>query len=264
MAERKPISAFIICVNEEKHIADCIRSLDFCDEIILVDSFSKDRTVEIAQTFAPQVKVIQRPWPGYKKQKEFALEQVTHEWVVNLDADERVSPELRAEILEILAAPENADEVVGYYINRLVFYLNRWWRRGGWYPEYRLRLFKKSCVTWGGEEPHEKALVRGKSARLAGDIHHYTYENFDAQIDRLHHFSTLAAKQLDSRGVKPTIRSLIINPLWRSFKFFFVKRGYREGVAGFIVAVAEGYYTFLKYAKLWELHFNREVEKGKQ
>jgi len=254
--QRQPVSAFVICRNEEEHIAPCLESLSFCDDVLVIDSHSTDRTRDIAQDLG--ARVIERDWPGYRAQKAFGLSQTQHEWVINLDADERISPELKTEILKVLENTKDDDPVVGYYMNRLVYYLGRWWEKGGWYPEYRLRFFRKSRVTWGGKDPHEKPIAKGRTAKLEGDIHHYTYRDFHDQIERLHHFSSIAAKQDFERGRKFRLSDILLRPLVRSFKFFILKRGYREGVAGLIVAISEGYYTFLKYAKLWDKEFSAD------
>ncbi len=257
-AERETISAFIVCFNEEDQIRDCIESVAFCDEVIVIDSRSTDRTVEIANELG--AKVIQRDWPGYRRQKEFGLSQATSTWVLNLDADERVSPELRDAIIEVLERSyrEKAEGLPstckdGYDLSRVVFYLGRWWRKGGWYPEYRVRLFRKAVTTWGGKDPHEKAVVDGSIGKLSGELQHYTYRCMSEQLDRLHGYASIAAQEDNSRGRRFRLSKLILNPCLRAFKFYVLKKGYREGMAGFIVAVIEGYYTFLKYAKLWEL-----------
>ncbi len=258
---RKPVSAFVICFNEEDNIGECLDSLSFCDELLVIDSFSTDRTIELARERG--ARIIQRAWPGFRDQKQFGLESVTYDWVVNIDADERVSPELRENILRVLADEhqrdlegKRGDATVGYYVNRVVFYLDRWWRSGGWYPEYRLRFFRKSSAHWGGIDPHEKPIVQGKTGRLSGEIYHFTYKNMDDQFARLHAYSSLSAKEDFRLGRKFSLWMLLVNPILRAFKFYVLKRGYREGVAGIIVAVAEGYYTFMKYAKLWEYQFN--------
>lgn len=267
---REPVSAFVISFNEEDQIAECIKSVRFCDEIIVVDSYSTDQTPQIARDLGAQV--VQRPWLGYRDQKAFGLSLTNNEWVINLDADERVSEELRESILKILKSdrqkakkedaevplagnPSQKDEIVGYYVNRVVFYLGRWWRRGGWYPEYRLRFFRKSFVTWGGVDPHEKAFVQGKTRYLTGELQHYTYKNLNEQLERLHNFSTVAAEQDFTHGRKCGVFLLLFAPWWRMVKFYILKKGYREGMPGLVVAIIEGYYTFLKYAKLWEHHF---------
>lgn len=247
---RQPLSAFVITFNEEDNLADCLESLKFCDEVIVVDSFSTDKTVEIAKNFG--AKVIQREWPGYRAQKEFGLSQTSHEWVLNLDADERVSDELRAEVERVLSTDNNS-LYDGYEVNRVVYYLQRWWRHGGWYPEFRLRLLRKSKTKWGGIDPHEKPIVQGKTERLKGELLHYTYTDLDDQLSRLHKFSSIAAMEDYKRGKRSSLMSILISPIFRFVKFYFLKQGFREGVAGFVVGMNELFYTFMKYAKLWEI-----------
>lgn len=263
--DRSPVSAFVICMNEEEQIGDCLDSLAFCDEVLVIDSFSTDRTVEIARSRG--ARVIQREWPGYRGQKAFGLTAVSHQWVVNIDADERVSPELRDAIVKVLredfALRRRGQEspIQGYYVNRVVFFLNRWWRQGGWYPEYRLRFFRLGRVTWGGVEPHEKAVVDGQTAILPGELQHFTYKSIDDQLSRLHQLSSISARAEYADGRRASLRGILLNPFLRWFKFFVLKRGYREGKAGLVVAMAEGYYTFMKYAKLWELQFLEELDR---
>lgn len=249
---RAPLSAFVICYNEERNLRDCLESLRFCDEIVVVDSFSTDRTVEIAREFTERV--YQRAWTNYRDQKAYALELTSHEWVLNLDSDERVTPDLRESIIQALSLPEGSPQPSGYMIHRLVFHLGKWWRRGGWYPEYRLRLFRKSEVEWKAGEVHEKVIPKGKVQRLQGDLLHYSFRDLNDQISKLQRLAAAAAEEAFRKGKKASLIKLIVNPLWRFFKFYLVKGGYREGTAGLIVAVLEGYYTFLKYARLWEYH----------
>jgi glycosyltransferase involved in cell wall biosynthesis len=271
---RAKVSAFVICFNEEKHIKECLESLSFCDEIVVVDSNSTDQTPQICQ--ALNVRLIQRDWPGYKEQKSFGLSQTTYEWVINLDADERISSELRDEIISVLERDaENSAGMLNkgfsvadaYEVSRVVYFLGRWWRRCGWYPEYRVRFFRKSKIVWGGKDPHEKPRVLGQQARLGGEILHFTYENIEGQLKQLNHFAAIAAGQEWERGNRANIWHLIVNPTIRFLKFFLFKQGFREGMAGFIVAVNEAFYTFSKYSLLWEYalreHQGNDGEKGK-
>lgn len=257
---REKISAFIVCFNEEREIGACLETLAFCDEVIVIDSFSTDQTVRICEEFG--ARVIQRPWPGYRAQKAFGLESTSHEWVLNLDADERVSIELQESILRVLRDEwqrKNSDQTPtqpvpdGYEMNRVVFYLGRWWRKGGWYPEYRVRLVRKSKVEWGGVDPHERPIVHGPIGRLEGELEHFTYRSMDEQVKRLHAHAAIAAREEFGRGRTVSLGRLVFNPIVRMIKFYIFKRGYREGMAGLIVAIMEGFYTFLKYAKVWEL-----------
>jgi len=249
---REEVSAFVVCCNEEANIRRCLRSLAWCDELIVVDSGSKDATVSIAREFTD--KIHQRPWPGHKEQKQFALEQCTRKWVLNIDSDEELSFELRGEILDVLMKAARGKRVAnGYLLCRLVHFLNRWWDKGGWYPEYRMRFFKREHARWGGVNPHEKALVDGPVRRLGGDLHHFTYAGFPDQLESLNKHSSYAAQHLFREGKRCRPWNLVSNPLMRLFKFYVMKRGFREGRAGFVVAFMEAGYTFMKYAKLWEL-----------
>jgi len=253
---REKISAFIVCYNEEDHIEACIRSVDFCDEVIVIDSFSQDKTVELARNLGAVI--YQRKWSGYIDQKAFGLSKTTNEWIIHLDTDERVSEELKKSVLQVLEAEhqpksENEDTINGYYINRVVFHLGKWWRHGGWYPEWRLRFFRKSKTTWGGTEPHDKPIVQGKTAKLSGEILHYSYDNIDEQFERITKYSTISAKEEFNKGAHSSVFSIVVKPIVRFIRFYFIKKGYKEGVPGLIVAIAESYSAYMKYAKLWEM-----------
>lgn len=250
-AARAPISCCIICFNEETNIRRCLESVKWCDEIVVVDSFSTDRTVEICREYANRL--IQRPWPGYVEQKRFALAQTKHEWVLNVDADEEVSPTLQREILFVLQ--RNDPAVDGLSIPRLVYYLGRWWRRG-WYPGRRLRLFRKAKVRWGGVDPHEKVLLRGHEDRLEGDLYHYTYANINDHLSAVNGLTDVAVREQIVRGRRASIADLTLRPLWRFLRFYLLRGTFTYGVPGFFVAVTSAFYVFLKYAKLWEQTFS--------
>ena len=244
-----PISAFIVCVNEGDNIRRCLQSISWCTEIIIIDSGSTDNTLEICREYGATV--IHRNWTGYVEQKAFGLEKCSHEWVLNIDADEEVSEELRQEITTVI---QNDDlRFAGYELSRVVFYLGKWWRKGGWYPEYRLRLCRRSKTTWAGADPHERAVVDGTTKRLKGELHHYTYTGIADHILRLNQHSSSAARTMHKNGKKASILLMILNPLGRFAKFYFVKKGYLEGLTGLIVAFFESFYVLLKYLKLWEI-----------
>ena len=252
--EPKPysVSAFIVCVNEESQIRRCLESVKWCNEIVVVDSGSTDRTLEICKEYTNRI--LFRPWTGYVDQKKFALEQCESDWVLNIDADEEVSPELKAEILGLLQQDFDATiEYDGFQLIRVVHYLDRWWRHGGWYPEYRLRLCRRKSTVWGGVDPHEKASVSGKTRKLTGELHHYTYTDIQDQITRLNKFSTSSAKSIYAAGHRTNILEIVGRAIFRFLKFYVFKQGFRDGSAGLIVALLEAYYVFLKYAKVWEL-----------
>ena len=248
---RSTVSAFIVCCNEERQIRRCLQSVAWCDEIVVVDSGSTDSTLEICREFTS--KIVHRDWEGYVAQKRHGLGLCTGDWVLNIDADEEVSPELALELQSIAAADKAGTlSTNGYYLNRVVFFLDRWWRKGGWYPEYRLRFCRRSVTSWGGQDPHEKAFVSGTTKRCKGELFHYSFTDLTDYVRRSNTLSSNATNTLIQRGARPSILNLVARPLARFFKFFILKRGFREGRAGFIVAIIEAHAVMLKYAKLWE------------
>jgi len=253
---RASISAIVVCYNEEERIGRCLESLTWCDEIVVVDAFSTDRTVEICRRYTD--KVVQRAWKGYREQKAFAHSLATRDWVFLVDSDERVTPELRAEILAALAAQD--ERCAGYAVPRLVYYLGRWWWRGGWYPDYDVRLFRRERATWGGSDPHERILVDGSVRRLKNPLEHFSYRNMEDHIQRINRFTSISSAELKKEGARWRWSAALFHPLGRFLRFYFLKRGFLEGFAGFYVAVSAAFYVFLKYAKLWELQA-KEKEK---
>jgi glycosyltransferase involved in cell wall biosynthesis len=247
--ERPTVSAIVVCFNEENNIGACLASLRWCDEIVVVDSFSTDRTVEICRQYTDRI--IERKWAGYRDQKAFAHSQATKDWVLLVDSDERVTPELRDEIKEALVA--HAGTYAGFSVPRLVFYLGRWWRRGGWYPDYDVRLFRRDRATWGGTDPHEKILVDGKVHRLRNPLHHYSYRNIEDHVQRINSFTSISSRELFKNGKRCRLGDVLFRPAFRFFRSYVLKRGFLEGFAGFYVAVTAAVYVFLRYAKLWEL-----------
>jgi glycosyltransferase involved in cell wall biosynthesis len=257
--EKPFISGFVICKNEELNIRRCLDSIRWCDEILIVDSGSQDRTLDIVREY-PNTRIIERGWPGHREQKQFALEHCKGEWILNLDADEELSLELRAEIQRLLeTAKEDSKKVAdGYFLCRVVYFLNRWWDRGGWFPEFRMRFFRREKAYWGGVNPHEKAMVQGTRRKLRGHIYHYTSRGIGDYVDTLNRFSENSAQALFQAGVRSNPIRILLHPVFRFFKFYFLKRGFLEGTLGFIMASTEAFYTFLKYAKLWELSYKQK------
>ena len=184
------ISAVIIAFNEEKNIRGCLESIKWVDEIIVVDSFSNDATVEICREYTDRV--IQREWPGHVKQKQFALEQATGDWILSLDADERLSEEAAEEIeSRVLQGPQSAD---GFIFPRQSYYLGRWISHGGWYPDSKLRLVRRGRAKWGGEDPHDKLIIDGRAEHLRGKILHYVYSDISHQLKTVDSFSKITAE----------------------------------------------------------------------
>jgi len=250
------VSAIVVCYNEEERIEACLESLRWCDEIVVVDSFSTDHTAEICRRYTERF--IQRKWAGYRDQKAFAHSQATKDWVLLVDSDERVTAELQQEILDALSQDKAA--YAGYAVPRLVRYLHRWWWRGGWYPDYDVRLFRRERATWGGSDPHEKILVDGKVRRLKNHLEHFSYRNIDDHIQRINRFTSISSRELKKVGARWRLSDALLRPPVRFFRSYVIKRGFLEGFAGFYVALTAAVYVFLKYAKLWEI----EVEEKKK
>ncbi len=250
---RPPVSVCIITHNEEKRIRQCLESIKWAEEIIVVDSHSTDRTVEICKEYTP--KVYQRDWPGHVEQKNYALSLASHGWVLCLDADECLSPELSREIQEELSS--NRDAFAGYVMPRHTYYLGRWINHGGWYPDYKLRLFKKSLGRWGGINPHDKVLLSGGATKtLKGELLHFNYEDIASQIRTIDSFSRIFAQNVLKNGTSfsttAIILSMLLRPPAKFFEMYLIKRGFLDGMAGLIIASTTAFYVFLKYAKLWE------------
>jgi glycosyltransferase involved in cell wall biosynthesis len=254
-ASAATVSAIVVCFNEEDRIEACLESLRWCDEIVVVDSFSTDRTPDICRRYTDGF--VQRAWTGYRDQKAYAHSRATKEWVLLVDSDEIVTPELRDEIQAALKG--DGGLYAGYSVPRLVRYLGRWWRRGGWYPDYDVRLFKRERATWGGTDPHEKVLVDGRVRRLRQPLHHFTYRNIDDHIQRINRYTSISSKELRREGHRWRLSDALLRPPARFFRSYVLKRGFMEGFAGFYVALTAAVYVFLKYAKLWEL----ELEERK-
>jgi len=254
------VSAIVVCFNEEDRLEDCLKSVFWCDEIVVVDSFSTDGTPEIARRYATRFE--QREWTGYRDQKAYAHSLATQKWVLLIDSDERVTENLHKEMLQSMAADQG--EFAAYAIPRLVYYLGRWWRRGGWYPDYDVRLFRRDRATWGGVDPHEKIIVDGKVRRLQHPLHHYSYRSIDDHINRINRFTTISSAELSKAGGRWRLSDALLRPAMRFFRSYILKRGFMEGFAGFYVALTAAVYVFLKYAKLWELESKEKRDAKRQ
>ncbi len=243
------ISAAIITFNEEAKIADCLKSLYWVDEIVVVDSHSADRTREIAASF-PKTRVIERDWPGHVKQKNIALDETSNEWALSLDADERVSEKLREEILAVMQNPK-AD---GYAMPRRVYYINRWIKHCGWYPARKVRLVKKSLARWGGTDPHDTLRVTGKVENLNGDLYHLSFDSIYSHFRTIDNFTRVAAQEAFKEGKKSTVIDVTLRPLFTFVKMYFLKLGFLDGIPGLILCVLSAFHTYTKYDRLYALH----------
>ena len=243
------ISAVIITYNEEKRLEPALKSLaGVASEIIVVDSFSNDGTVKLAKKYTKDV--FQRKWTNFSDQKNFANKRASFPWILSLDADERLSPELREEILQI---KNEEPDCSAFSMPRQVFYLGKWIRHSGWYPDRKIRLFQKDKARWEGEYIHEKLVVEGNVQKLKGVIHHFTYRNISDHLARVDKFSELGAQKLYAKKKKCRLYHLVFLPIFRFVKSFFLKAGFLDGYAGFIISVLHGYAIFIRYAKLREI-----------
>jgi glycosyltransferase involved in cell wall biosynthesis len=252
------ISATIITFNEESHIHRCLKSVQgLADEIIVVDSGSQDKTREIAEAYG--AKVFSRRWTNYADQKNFASAQASYSWILSLDADECLSETLYREIAEL----KSRDKLVeAYEFPRLTYYLGRWIHHSGWYPDYKVRLYLKEKARWEGPFVHEALNVNGRISRIEADLLHHTCDSVAAHARRLDRYTSLAAQDLWSRGKRTRLSNLLGSPFAAFLKCYFVKAGFRDGIHGCLIAVFASYYTFLKYAKLWESEHRPNESQG--
>jgi hypothetical protein len=241
------VTCIIVCQDEATQIAQALDSVTWCDEIVVVDGGSRDATPEIARQYT--TRVMHNPWPGYRLQKQFALDASTSEWVLNLDADERVSDELANEIRRALAVV--SDDVDGFAIPRLVSYLGRWWYRGGWYPRPVVRLVRRTATRWGGTDPHDRAEVNGRVLRLQAPIFHYTYDDVSDHLRTVSRLTAVGAGEVPA-GRRVGAGRLVVEPAWRFFRAYVIKRGFRDGLPGFFVAATDAFYVFLRWARVWD------------
>jgi len=243
------ISAVVITYNEERNIAAALESLaGIASEIVVVDSLSADRTVKIAREYTDRV--VERAWTNYADQKNFANGLAVYPWILSLDADERLSPALRAEILALLPEDPDGD---AFSMPRRVYYLGKWIRHSGWYPDRKIRLFRKDRARWEGEFVHEKLAVAGEVRRLRGDIHHLTYRSIAEHLARINQFSDLGAQKLYAAKKKCRWHHLVVLPATRFLKSYLLKGGLLDGFAGLVISVFNGYAIFVRYAKLREI-----------
>jgi len=251
------LSVLVITLNEELRLPACLESVRFADEIVVVDSGSADRTLELARGFTG--KVFHQDWLGMNGQKAFALTKTTGDWVLNLDADEAAGPELQAEVKELIRRP--GVQEAGFLIPRLTFYQGRWIRHGGWYPDRKLRLFRRASGRFAGEDPHDQVKVDGPVGGLKGEILHYTYEDLAHQVAALSQYAWAAAQAKQKAAERFRLHRLLLHPPGAFLRTYFLKQGFRDGFPGFLIAGMNGFYTFLKYARLWELE--RRAPEGR-
>jgi glycosyltransferase involved in cell wall biosynthesis len=241
------LTVTVITRNESANILAALESVSWADEVLVVDSHSTDDTVALARQQTGRVLV--RDWPGYSAQKNFAAEQAAHDWILSLDADERVTPALAEEIRGLLG-DEPASR--GYRIPRVSFYLGRWIRSTDWYPDYQLRLYDRRVSAWSGAV-HEGVEVIGDVGRLRSELAHVPYRDLSHHLQTIDRYTTLAAQQMRERGKAAGVAGLVLRPLGAFLRNYVARGGWRDGSVGFVVSALNSYYVFLKFAKLWEL-----------
>jgi len=244
------LAAVIITKNEERNIAACLASVAWANERIVVDAESRDRTVEVATSLATWVQV--RPWSGYGPQKNFGIERAISEWILIVDADERITPVLRDEIQSVLVA-ESTAAVSGFEIPRKNYFYGRWIRGGGLYPDYQLRLFRKSAGRYDDTKLHENLRVQGRVARLRQSMDHYSMPTIETHVRKMAWYTTLGAQEKLTHRSTVTVREIAGHHLGTLLKTYVLRGGWRDGVYGVIVALFAGMHTFVKYAKAWEM-----------
>lgn len=244
------ISVIIITKNEILNLEDCLQSLGSCaSEIIIVDSQSSDGTVAIAQKYGARV-VQTTDWPGFGPQKNLALSFASCEWILSLDADERLTPELLQEIQLKLTNP---GDVICYSLPRLSQYCGKFMRHSGWYPDDVDRLFRRGHAHFSDDLVHERLLVSGKTQKLSHHLIHLSYRNFEQVIDKVNTYSSLGALQAFRQGKTSSLPTAMLHGLWAFFRTYFLRRGFLDGAQGFALAISNGQASYYKYVKLWHL-----------
>ncbi len=241
------LTATVITFNEENNIRECLESLRWVPNIVVVDSGSTDATVKIAREFTERVHILD--WPGHVEQKNRAVDLAPTDWVISLDADERITPALREELQRhLVEVPQHP----GFSMPRLTWHLGRWIRHGGWYPDRKIRVFDRRKARWAGTNPHDHVDLRGNAKALEGEILHYSFRNLHHHMETIDFFTGIAAREMEVRGGRSALSGMLLRAPWKFFRMFLLKRGYRDGFQGFILAAIGAFYVFLKYAALWE------------
>ncbi|MGA9753823.1 MAG: glycosyltransferase family 2 protein [Desulfobaccales bacterium] len=248
------LSVIIIALNQEANIGPCLESVSFADDIVVVDTGSTDRTVELTRAYTDRV--IDAPWEGFGRTKNFALDQAWGDWVFSLDTDERVPPALREEILAVVRADSPLD---GYRVPRKNYFCGRWIRHLGWYPDYTLRLFRRGQGRFRDREVHEEVVVAGPVGTLTTPLEHYSYRSVSEYVTRMDRYARLAAQELAKAGRRPYPGELFVRPFFSFFHLYFIRLGFLEGTPGYTLAVLMSMYKFLKYYYLRELARGRNL-----
>jgi glycosyltransferase involved in cell wall biosynthesis len=242
------LSVILITKNEDHNIRDCLSTIVWAEEVIVVDGGSTDTTVSRAREFTDKVFV--RPWEGYGAAKNFALAQATNDWVLWLDADERVTDQLKDEIKHVLEVDDGA--VAAYSMPRRANFLGRWILHCGWYPGRVTRLFRRSSGRFTEARVHERLEIQGRTGELRSDLLHYTDPSLSHYLDKFNKYTSLASEELNEEHKQFHIGQVTVRPFWTFFKMYFLQRGFLDGIEGFTLCILSSCYVFTKYVKLWE------------
>lgn len=251
MANQIQLSAVLITLNAATQLRQTLESLRFCDDLVIVDSGSTDGTLAIAEEFG--ARVFQKEWMGFGPQKQYAVEQAKHNWVLCLDADEQVSVELRQAIVHALS-PEPAEQIAGFDMPRCNHFLGRFLRHGEGYPDLSRRLFHKALARWSDDSVHEKVIATGDARfdKLSGDLLHYSADSLSVYMGKQNRYTDIQAQELAARGKWPGTAKLVLSPFVRFIKFYFVRKGFLDGWQGFVHICIGCFNSFMKYAKTRE------------
>jgi glycosyltransferase involved in cell wall biosynthesis len=252
------LSVTVITKNEAADIGNSLESVRFADEVIVVDSHSIDDTVAIARRHTDRVVV--RDWAGYIDQKNYAASLAAHDWILSVDADERVTPELAA---EVRARLQSDPREAAFRIPRVTWHLGRWIRTTDWYPDYQLRLYDRRSAQWTGGYVHESVTVRGQTGQLRGELQHYAYRDVADHLETIDRYTTLAARQMHEEGRRAGLLQLAGHPPLAFLRNYLAHGGIRDGIPGFVISALNAYYVFLKFAKLWELEATIDSQRSR-
>ena len=247
------ISAVIITYNEDQYLDQCLTSLKgIVDEIVVVDSYSTDGTRQISESHG--ARFIQHPFEGYIEQKNWAIGQASHNYILSLDGDELLSDHLRASILKVKDHLEHD----GYYFNRLNNFYGLWIHHSGVYPNRKIRLFNREKGAWGGINPHDRFILNKgtRKSKLTGDLLHYMYSSLEDHLNKIQTFSSINAMAHYEKGIKSNLYKLIVHPAWRFLRDYIINQGFRDGLTGYMICYLNAYAGYLKYLKL------RQLDKG--
>lgn len=248
------LTAIIPTGNEIHNIEEVITSVDFADEIVVVDSYSTDGTYEKALKLA--TKVIRRDYEYSASQKNWAIPQAQHEWILLVDADERVTPELKAEIQKLLENP--SEDTVAYWIGRMNHFMGERVHYSGWRNDKVIRLFKRDYCRYEDKNVHAEIIAKGKIGQLKNKLYHNTYISFDKYVEKMNRYASWQAKDYDKKTGRLTPYHFVIKPFWGFFKHYIIQSGFRDGVVGFTIGYMQAYVVFMRYVKLWLLRRNRQ------